>query len=268
MGLVPRILLGEGQGIHEKEKFVPAGCTKGERDQRISIVVRKMDLHRKAQCRLYILFMLAKAKWSAQVPARVPGCFGDFLPTQSLSYPDSSCALLPCPSHACSACYGQKLCTIFNAHSLNSCRVGCVLFHRKARVKTRGRAVAVHRHVLAGDGMGGYGVCLANVDVDADVDSDYLDGDWGLRPVGRQSGGVCGISALIASRPKPKPKAPATSSTGVPTQPHPPDPRDAFAEALGVISPALNRQGFQIREITEPTPRVCHRTRRRTTNTQ
>ena len=46
-----------------------------ERDQRISTVVRKMDLHRKAQGRLYILYMLAKAKWSA--PVR--WCFGDFV---------------------------------------------------------------------------------------------------------------------------------------------------------------------------------------------
>ena len=61
-----------------KEKFVPAGCTKDERDQRISTVVRKMDLHRKAQGRLYLLYVLAKAKWSA----RVRGCSVDCLPPQ------------------------------------------------------------------------------------------------------------------------------------------------------------------------------------------
>ena len=47
----------------------------------------------------------------------------------------------------------------------------------------------------------------------------------------------------IASRPKPNPTVPATLATGGPPQPHPPNPRDAFAKALGAISPALDRQG-------------------------
>ena len=43
-------------------------------------------------------------------------------------------------------------------------------------------------------------------------------------------------------RPKPKPKR-AAAPAGGPPQPHPPDPADAFAKALGAISPALDRQG-------------------------
>ena len=47
----------------------------------------------------------------------------------------------------------------------------------------------------------------------------------------------------IASRPKAKPKVPADPAIGGPPQPHPPTPRDAFAKALGAISPVLDRQG-------------------------
>ena len=47
----------------------------------------------------------------------------------------------------------------------------------------------------------------------------------------------------IAFRPKSKSKPPATPATGTLPQPHPPNPRNAFAKALGAISPALDRQG-------------------------
>ena len=42
----------------------------------------------------------------------------------------------------------------------------------------------------------------------------------------------------IATRPKPKPKL-AAAPAGGPRQPHPPNPADAFAKALGAISPAV-----------------------------
>ena len=47
----------------------------------------------------------------------------------------------------------------------------------------------------------------------------------------------------IASQPNSKHKPAATPAIGHATQPHPPRPRDAFAKALGPISPALDRQG-------------------------
>ena len=51
-----------------------------------------------------------------------------------------------------------------------------------------------------------------------------------------------GVVHGIASRPKSKPK-PAAAPAGGPPQPPPPNPADAFAKALGAISPALDRQG-------------------------
>ena len=50
----------------------------------------------------------------------------------------------------------------------------------------------------------------------------------------------------IASRPKSKPK-PVAAPAGGPPQLHPPNPVDAFAKALGAISPALDRQGIVCR---------------------
>ena len=51
-----------------------------------------------------------------------------------------------------------------------------------------------------------------------------------------------GLVHGIASRLKSKPK-PAATPAGAPPHPHPPNPADAFAKALGAISPALDRQG-------------------------
>ena len=55
-------------------------------------------------------------------------------------------------------------------------------------------------------------------------------------------GVYAGVVHGIATRPKPKPK-PAAAPAGGPPQPHPPNPADTFAKALGAISPAQDRQG-------------------------
>ena len=55
-------------------------------------------------------------------------------------------------------------------------------------------------------------------------------------------GTYAGVVHGIASRPKSKPK-PAATPAGGPPQPHPPNPRDAFAKALRAISPALDHHG-------------------------
>ena len=64
----------------------------------------------------------------------------------------------------------------------------------------------------------------------------------GFNPEVANRGAYAGLVHGIASRPKSKPK-PAATPAGGPPQPHPPNPRDAFAKALGAISPALDRQG-------------------------
>ena len=64
----------------------------------------------------------------------------------------------------------------------------------------------------------------------------------GLSPEAANRGVYAGVVQSIASRPKPKPK-PAAAPAGGPPQHHPPKPADAFAKALGAISPALDRQG-------------------------
>ena len=65
-----------------------------------------------------------------------------------------------------------------------------------------------------------------------------------------------GVVHGIATRPKPKPK-PAAAPAGGPPQPHPSNPADAFAKALGAISPALDRQGTvcQLRSSVHPANR-------------
>ena len=65
----------------------------------------------------------------------------------------------------------------------------------------------------------------------------------GFDPAAANRGAYAGLVHGIASRPKSKPKLAATPATGAPPQPHPSNPRDAFAKALGAISPALDRQG-------------------------
>ena len=64
----------------------------------------------------------------------------------------------------------------------------------------------------------------------------------GFQPRGGEGGVYAGVVHGIATRPKPKPK-PAAAPAGGPPQPHPPNHADAFAKALGAISPALDRQG-------------------------
>ena len=53
-------------------------------------------------------------------------------------------------------------------------------------------------------------------------------------------GVYAGLVHGIASHPKSKPKTPAAPATGAPPQPHPPNPWDAFAKALGANSPTLD----------------------------
>ena len=64
----------------------------------------------------------------------------------------------------------------------------------------------------------------------------------GFNPEAANRGMYAGVVHGIATRPQPKPK-PAAAPAGGPPQPHPPNPADAFAKALGAISPALDRQG-------------------------
>ena len=64
----------------------------------------------------------------------------------------------------------------------------------------------------------------------------------GFSPEAANQGVYAGLVHGIATRPKLKPK-PAAAPGGGPPQPHPPNPADAFAKALGAIFPALGRQG-------------------------
>ena len=64
----------------------------------------------------------------------------------------------------------------------------------------------------------------------------------GFSPEMANRGLYAGLVHGVASRPESKPK-PAATPAGGPPQPHPPNPADAFAKALGAISPALDRQG-------------------------
>ena len=64
----------------------------------------------------------------------------------------------------------------------------------------------------------------------------------GCNPKAVNQGAYAGVVHGVASRPRTKPK-PAATPAGGPPQPPPSNPRDAFAEALGAISPALDRQG-------------------------
>ena len=64
----------------------------------------------------------------------------------------------------------------------------------------------------------------------------------GFNPEAANRGVYAGVVHGIATRHKSKPKPGATPGWG-PPQPHPPRPADAFAKALGAISPSLDRQG-------------------------
>ena len=50
----------------------------------------------------------------------------------------------------------------------------------------------------------------------------------------------------IASRPKSEPKLAATPATGVPPQPHPPNPWDAFAKSLGLTPPPRTSKALYV----------------------
>ena len=64
----------------------------------------------------------------------------------------------------------------------------------------------------------------------------------GFNPEGADRGAYAGLVHGIASGPKSKPK-PAATPARAPPQPQPPSPREAYAKALGAISPAVNCQG-------------------------
>ena len=68
-------------------------------------------------------------------------------------------------------------------------------------------------------------------------------GIGGIDPSAATRGAYARLVHSIASRPESKAKAPTTPATGGSLQPHPRNPRDAFAKALGAISPSLDRQG-------------------------
>ena len=64
----------------------------------------------------------------------------------------------------------------------------------------------------------------------------------GFNPEAAHRGVYAGVVHGIASRPKSK-STPAAAPAGGCPQPHPLNPADAFAKALGAISPALDGQG-------------------------
>ena len=104
--------------------------------------------------------------------------------------------------------------------------------------KRGGEPLAIHRHVVAGAGVGGDGDC------GQDLDLVGADGDGGgFDPAAANRGAHAGLVNGIASRPTSKPKQAATPATGAPPQPQLPNLRDAFAKALGAIPPAMDRQG-------------------------
>ena len=106
-----------------------------------------------------------------------------------------------------------------------------------------GKPLAIHRHVLAGAGTGGGGVCGEDLYLDADVVGDH--GDGGVRPVGGQPGGICRIGARHHLSPQAQGQSSRSPRNwGTPAAAPPLNPRDAFAKALGAISPALDRQGM------------------------
>ena len=95
-------------------------------------------------------------------------------------------------------------------------------------------------HYWQGLGLGGV-ECVGKAWVWTPTWSALLD-FGGFSPEAANRGVYAGLVHGIATRPKPKPK-PAAAPPGGPPQPHPPNPADAFAKALGAISPALDRQG-------------------------
>ena len=108
------------------------------------------------------------------------------------------------------------------------------------RKKGGGHPLAIGRQLLVGAGLGGM---------------KYVGKAWtstptwsalmnmgGFNAEAAKRGAYAGLVHDIASRPKSKPK-PTASPAGAPPQPHPPNPRDTFAKALGAISPTLGRQG-------------------------
>ena len=104
-----------------------------------------------------------------------------------------------------------------------------------------GHPLAIRRPLLARAGLGGGVERVGKAWVWTPTRSALLD-FGGLNPEAANRGVYAGVVHGIATRPKPKPK-PAAAPAGGPPQPHPPNPADAFAKALGAISPALDRQG-------------------------
>ena len=97
-------------------------------------------------------------------------------------------------------------------------------------------------HCWQGLGLGGGGVdCVGKAWVWTPTSSALLD-FRGFNSEAANRGVYAGLLHGIASRLKSKPK-PAATPAGAPPQPHPPNPADAFAKALGAISPAVDRQG-------------------------
>ena len=111
------------------------------------------------------------------------------------------------------------------------------------RGKRGGHPLPIRRQLLVGVGLGGDGVCGEGLHLDADLVG--ADGHGGFQPGGGEPGGRmpgwCTASppGPNASPSPPQPPLPPPP----PPQPHPPNPREAFAKALGAISPALDGQG-------------------------
>ena len=109
---------------------------------------------------------------------------------------------------------------------------------RKKSGATHWRFVA---HCWQGLGLGGGVEWVGKAWVWTPTWSALLD-FGGFNPEAANRGVYAGVVHGIASRPKSQPKPAAAPAGGAP-QPHPPDPADAFAKALGAISPALDCQG-------------------------
>ena len=107
--------------------------------------------------------------------------------------------------------------------------------------KWGGWAFRVPLHVLAGHGTWGHAVGREDVGVVPDAVGDHR--DWGLRPVGRQPGGICEIGARHHLRPQAQAQTSAAPATGgpnrtwVPRSHIPPTPWTPSPRSWGRSSP-------------------------------
>ena len=109
------------------------------------------------------------------------------------------------------------------------------------RGKMGGHPLAIYHQLLAGVWLGGDGVWGEDLSLYADVIG--ADGHGGVRSAGGEPEGVCRDGARHRLPAQVLAKARRNRRNLGPPAPAPPQPRDAFAKALGAIPPALDRQG-------------------------